>query len=98
MDTTRLRNSTFTIALDAPYGKDTEQSTLSVDKIAFGRPTTLFVAFDPEKPTLPSEPDFPDGGLRAWSVVIGVSTTITSHFCSNALFPRIQALLMSFAT
>ena len=87
MDTSRLRNSTVIVALDVPYGEDTGQSILSVDKIAFNRPTTLLVAFDPEKPILPSLPDFPDGGLRAWSVVIGVSIMITSHLCTNDVFP-----------
>jgi len=87
MVTTCHRNSTDIVALDAPYGQDSIQSTLSVDR-----------NFDLEKPTLLSISDFPDGGLRAWSVVIGVSTMVTSHFCSNGLFPWIQALLMSFAT
>ena len=67
MGTTHCRNSTAIIVLDVPYGQYTVQSTLSVDRIAF----------DPEGPTLPSISDFPDGGLRAWCVVIGVSTMIT---------------------
>ena len=67
MGTTHCRNSTAIIVLDVPYGQYTVQSTRSVDRIAF----------DPEGPTLPSISDFPNGGLRTWSVVIGVSTMIT---------------------
>ena len=90
MNNGHRRDSTITISLDVPYEK-----VVSLDKVvAFDRPRTLIVAFVPKKPILPLIPDFPDGGRQAWSVVIGVSTTITSYSRSDGH----QALLISLAT
>jgi len=81
-------NPTVIVALDALYRQDDAiQSILSMGKISLNSLPTLPVGFDSERPsTLSSPPDFPDGGLRAWSVLIGVSTKIIAHFCSNGLF------------
>lgn len=85
-------------ALDAPCGHDIVQSPQTKEKAAFDTSRTLIVDLGPKKPEFPPPPDFPDGGLRAWSIVFGVSTIFTTYFRSNGLFPQPQALLMSFAT
>lgn len=82
MRTAPLQDSNFTGRLEAPCRKDVAEPTPSVDGLAYNLPPTpLAGSFDTEKLPPNGLPDFPDGGLRAWSVVIGVSrrTPITFH-------------------
>ena len=84
MDNVHRKDPAVIIAFGALHRQDTVQTAPSVDsKISFDSLPTLSLGFEPERPTLPNPPDFPDGGLRAWSVVIGVSIMIIAHFRSN---------------
>ncbi|KAL4063343.1 major facilitator superfamily domain-containing protein [Scleroderma yunnanense] len=67
MDKVHNRDSALFVAFDTLYGQD----IVKVDKLPLDWPPILSVAFDPEKPKPLGSPDFPDGGLRAWSTVIG---------------------------
>ncbi|KIM60262.1 hypothetical protein SCLCIDRAFT_1217038 [Scleroderma citrinum Foug A] len=72
MDNVHRKDPAVIIAFGALHRQDTVQTAPSVDsKISFDSLPTLSLGFEPERPTLPNPPDFPDGGLRAWSVVIG---------------------------
>ncbi|KIM54500.1 hypothetical protein SCLCIDRAFT_370864 [Scleroderma citrinum Foug A] len=72
MRTAPLQDSNFTGRLEAPCRKDVAEPTPSVDGLAYNLPPTpLAGSFDTEKLPPNGLPDFPDGGLRAWSVVIG---------------------------
>ncbi|KAL4063341.1 MFS general substrate transporter [Scleroderma citrinum] len=76
-----IKDSNFNVTLEAPHRLDVAVPTLSVDELPYSPPpTSLAGSFDPEKPPPRDLLDFPDGGLRAWSVVIGAVLISFSTF------------------
>ncbi|KAG6332856.1 hypothetical protein ID866_6232 [Astraeus odoratus] len=69
-----FKDSTATVTLDAFRRQDGAEAAISVEELPYQwPPAPLAVSFEPEKPAAAAVglPEFPDGGLQAWSVVIG---------------------------
>lgn len=80
MHTASLQDSNSTGGLEAPCRKGEAEPIPSVGDLAYSTtPTPPAGSFDTEKVPPNGPPDFPDGGLRAWSVVIGVSRRNAHH-------------------
>lgn len=75
MSKVTFKNSTAVLTLDEPRrpNEDALEANLSVEELPYlpWASPPLAVSFEPEKPLTREIPDFPDGGIRAWSVVIG---------------------------
>ncbi|KAI6101026.1 MFS general substrate transporter [Pisolithus croceorrhizus] len=74
MQKVTFKDSTAVFTLDEPRRPDeyAPGANLSVEELPYlWASPPLAVSFEPEKPLTREIPDFPDGGMRAWSVVIG---------------------------
>ncbi|KAI5990673.1 MFS general substrate transporter [Pisolithus albus] len=74
MQKVTFKDSTAVFTLDEPRRphEDAPEANLSVEELPYlWAAAPLAVSFEPEKPVSREIPDFPDGGMRAWSVVIG---------------------------
>lgn len=74
MQKVTFKDSTAVITLDEPrrLNGDAPEANPSVEELPYlWASPPLAVSFEPEKPHAQEVPDFPDGGTRAWSVVIG---------------------------